>query len=427
MIRTHRLQPRRPVAICGPLLALAGLGLAATVHADPTLVEGLSGSGWDPVRVGYRCESLDCRFEAVLDTTLQGDVVEYEWRFDDGEPVTTAEAFAAHVWAEPGDHRVTLSVYDRYCELFVAEASFRTLVPESAPSGTDVPAGTDTAADADAPGAASPAVPSPLLSGASVRLGQDERRADAVALQGATLSGDAYVFVEALEGATEVAFVLSAPSLDARTIRVERQAPYDLGGGTVDVARAFDTRRFADGTYRLEVVASYADARTERAAVDFALRNDPEGSLTDAPANGAGTETVAGGSTGAADEPTSGAALPAAADAEASATTELVFSASADRRASESLAGATLGGRVYPYLRGAEGARSVRFFLDDPSLAGKPVQVERRAPWDAMGGTRRRANALDTSRLANGRHVLSAEIVDAGASYVVHAGFEVAN
>jgi len=355
MIRTNRFTPR-DLLRAGILLGLS-LGAAFSSSADPGVVEGMSGSDTGEVSVRYRCEDLDCVFEAVVSETLRPDVIEYEWNLGDGTTLQTTDARLRHRWGEAGPKFVSLSVHDRYCDVFAADASLSVSTTASPP---------DT------------------LSPQSVRLGQDSTRAVPEPLQGATVDGKIFAFVEPPREAHRVVFRLSGPKVRNRRLRVEWDAPFDLAGGSVASAQPFDTRKLADGAYRLQVIVVYRDRSSERVFVDFEVRNR-------------------------------------------SAVPELVVSSSADRVGSDALVGTVVAGEVYLQLSGAEDARSVRFFLDDPTRNDKPLKIDWRAPWDVKGGSARRATPFDTRQLPNGRHVLSAEIVDSATPRVVHASFTVAN
>lgn len=356
-------------------------GSAVSFQAGADVVEGVTGTGAQEVSIRYRCDGLDCDFEAVLDERMRTDAIEYEWRLEDGNTVTAAGSKFAHSWSVAGSQLVSLSVTDRYCDLYVAEASLQISASES------------TSDDSDS------------LSRASVRLGQEATRSMSEPLEGTTVSGDAYIFVEALPRTGTVEFRLSGPELDTRTLRVERNAPYDLAGGSVDLARPFDTRDLTDGIHRLDVVASYENGSTESVSVDFDVRNNASDPVEEKPSGDDSGDLVDSNRTDG----------------------ELVFSTRSNRVNSQRLAGAELRGNVYLHLAGVEDASSVRFFLDDPSLDGQPRKVEWHHPWDLMGGTPKRAVPFDTQELDNGQHFLSAEIVVSGKTHVVHASFTVAN
>ena len=395
------------IIVAGLLAFSGGTGSA---HAAEAVVEGISSTpeGAQFANIRYRCEGQSCLFEAVLEGVSSGDVTEYEWRFDDGHTVSTATPVLTHDWAEPGPQSLELMVHDQYCDPLVAEAFFTTLAPVSG-SVADQPRSEER------------------LTPTSVRLGQDATRIVSEPLGGTTIGGEIFVFVEALEGAERVVFRLIG-SDGVRDLRVEWLAPFDLAGGSTSSANPFDTRRFADGAYRLEVAAKYADGSSETVSPDFHIRNEAPVQVAEGPSG----ETPQDTSMDDANEPSTGAANPdgsdvtAVPDTSGDGTGALLFSSRADRTGGKSLDGASVDGRIYPYLDGAEGADSVRFFLDDPTFEGDPLQVEYRAPWDAMGGSFELARPLDTGRLSVGQHVLSAKVAAAGETFAMHASFVVA-
>ncbi|MBK7859866.1 MAG: fibronectin type III domain-containing protein [Archangiaceae bacterium] len=86
------------------------------------------------------------------------------------------------------------------------------------------------------------------------------------------------------------------------------------------------------------------------------------------------------------------------------------FSLSADRSNPLPLAGATVKGAIYVFHSARNGARSVRFFIDDPAQARAPFSVERSAPFDLAGSSSTgAANAYDTRLLSDGAHQLTVE------------------
>jgi hypothetical protein len=82
-----------------------------------------------------------------------------------------------------------------------------------------------------------------LLSAASNRSGARD-------LQGATVSGDAYVFTAGTEQAAMVQFFLDNPTASGTPLRTERSFAHDFGGTHGDgTALAWNTRLVTDGTH----------------------------------------------------------------------------------------------------------------------------------------------------------------------------------
>jgi glucose/arabinose dehydrogenase/N-acetylneuraminic acid mutarotase len=92
------------------------------------------------------------------------------------------------------------------------------------------------------------------------------------------------------------------------------------------------------------------------------------------------------------------------------------------------LAGQTVSGNIYIYSTPDTGVSQVQFYLDNPSLSGKPRQTEKIAPYDFAGGTPTVANAFNTQTVSEGQHTISAKIIPtSGATQVVSATFTVFN
>ena len=113
----------------------------------------------------------------------------------------------------------------------------------------------------------------------------------------------------------------------------------------------------------------------------------------------------------------------------AAPTAALLVSAAPDRSNPQSLGGRTLGRLVYIFVSPSAAVTRARFWLDDPTRTGPPRQVENLPPFDfagtALNGS---AQALDTRRLPNGSHVVSAEVTLSGGQIVQLQGtFTVAN
>lgn len=108
----------------------------------------------------------------------------------------------------------------------------------------------------------------------------------------------------------------------------------------------------------------------------------------------------------------------------AGAPTGLVVSASSNRSNPVALGGATLTGNTYIFVTGYSQARRVRFTLDN----GSPVT--RSSPFD-YAGTRSsgRANALDTTGLADGPHAMTAVVLRSNGTQLASlaASFTVTN
>lgn len=121
--------------------------------------------------------------------------------------------------------------------------------------------------------------------------------------------------------------------------------------------------------------------------------------------------------------------VPAAAGSAAGAPVhELAVSAAPNRSAAVALAGATIGETGYVFVRPASEIIRVRFFLDDPTMAGSPRQTEGATPYDFAGtaadGT---AQPWSTAGLAEGAHTITAAVdLTGGGTELLEARFSVA-
>ncbi len=93
-------------------------------------------------------------------------------------------------------------------------------------------------------------------------------------------------------------------------------------------------------------------------------------------------------------------------------------------------------GKIFSFVASDNSISKVRFFLDhpeslleDPSVAGTPSRIDRAAPYDLAGtAADGRAIPFDTTKLANGRHTITAAIDLAdGSTEVVNTTFIVYN
>ncbi|MDX6242824.1 MAG: hypothetical protein QOE76_547 [Frankiales bacterium] len=109
------------------------------------------------------------------------------------------------------------------------------------------------------------------------------------------------------------------------------------------------------------------------------------------------------------------------------ASVTVMVSASPNRAAAVPLAGTTRAGNLYIFTTPDTGVARVSFWLDDPQRTGPAKQLESWAPFDFRGGSST-ANPWDSGTVANGTHVITAQVVDkANVTTVVSASFQVAN
>ena len=110
-------------------------------------------------------------------------------------------------------------------------------------------------------------------------------------------------------------------------------------------------------------------------------------------------------------------------------TYELLMSTAANRSNPVTLQGQSVSGNIYAFTTPTSGVTRVRYFLDDPSMAGSPRLVEASAPYDFAGtGADGTANPFNTASVSNGTHTMTSAVdLAAGGTQVINATFTVNN
>ena len=105
----------------------------------------------------------------------------------------------------------------------------------------------------------------------------------------------------------------------------------------------------------------------------------------------------------------------------------LMASTQPSRSAAQPLDGRTLSGAAFVFVAPSSGIARVRFWLDDPAMARRPLRVDDRPEFDLVGSTPGGlALPLLTRLLRRGPHVVSAEVTrEDGSIEFLHAGFDV--
>jgi hypothetical protein len=219
-------------------------------------------------------------------------------------------------------------------------------------------------------------------------------RSSPAVLEGATLSGDVYLFTEDTSaGVAAVRFWLDNPTMTGTPRKTERNWPHDFNGtASSGLALPFDTERIADGEHVVTAAVDLTSGGTAIVSATFTVSNA-----------GAPPSTT---------------------------TYTLSASMSGDRSSPVPLKGATLSGDVYVFTEDTSaGVAAVRFWLDDPTMTGTPRKTERNWPHD-FNGTANSGLALpfDTERIADGEHVVTAAVdLTSGGTAIVSAAFTVRN
>jgi large repetitive protein len=218
----------------------------------------------------------------------------------------------------------------------------------------------------------------------SVQWSASATRATPAALEGATLSGPAYVFLGPTTGVKQVRFYLDNTAATGTPRQTESLAPYDFAGTAASGdANAFNAATLTAGTH------------TITAAVDKTA---------------GGTDVVTSTFTVSTTSPYS-----------------LQVSASADRSSPSALAGTSLSAASYVFVAPATGVKQVRFYLDNTAATGTPRQTELLAPYDFAGtASTGSANPFVVSTVAAGTHTITAAVdKTAGGTDVVTSTFTV--
>jgi N-acetylneuraminic acid mutarotase/glucose/arabinose dehydrogenase len=103
--------------------------------------------------------------------------------------------------------------------------------------------------------------------------------------------------------------------------------------------------------------------------------------------------------------------LAAAQGSSAAENYELKLSLSPDRSGATILGGQQVNGNVYVFTTPDTGVSKVRFYLDDPTMAGTPRLIEKGAPYDFAGtNADMTAKPFDTKKIADGSHTITAAV-----------------
>jgi len=218
-------------------------------------------------------------------------------------------------------------------------------------------------------------------------------------LHGKTVAGNIYSFISPATGITKVKFYVDSPQLGGTPYKIEKSAPWDLGGGPdTGLAFPFDTTTLADGTHSITAQVILSTGTTEVVNAEFVVNN------TGAP------------------PPPPPPPPPSAWD--------LRVSLQPDRSGSTPVEGAVLGGNMYAFVTPDGGLNRVSFFVDDPQMNGTPAKIEKGAPFDLAetNTSNGNANPFDTTTLTDGVHSLTVELKkSAGGFDVITGNFTVNN
>jgi hypothetical protein len=250
-------------------------------------------------------------------------------------------------------------------------------------------------------------------------------RSSPVDLQGQTVSGNIYVFVSPETGITQARFYIDNPSASGTALWTENNGPWDLAGGTTTTANPYDTRKLSEGEHTITASLSLSTGANLVITSSFTVANIAA-TATSVPPTATPTRTPTSVSPTATPTRTPTSVAPTATPASGAYSNYL--STSSNRSNPVPLDGRTVSGNIYVFVSPETGITQARFYIDNTSASGTPLQTENTAPWDFAGGSTTTANAYDTRKLSNGAHSITASItLTSGATVVTTASFTVSN
>lgn len=319
-----------------------------------------------------------------------------------------------------------------------------------------------------------------------LRVSSNPDRSASVLLEGASLSGNTYIYAQSTQSSTkQVRFYLDS-STSAPPTKIENLSPYDFGGTAADDSGiAFDTRTLVDGYHTMTVELEDNVGIIEVLESQFLVtNNEPRLTLSDtalsasitegtnsvqlntsiATNNGSASSFAVSESISWLDISTSSTTTPANIDillstaslapgeyqgtisftaagfasaqltvnlsvtTQSSSSYQLLTSISDDRSSPVVLEGATLRGDTHIFVAPENNIKQVQFFLDK-SPTTTATKIENVKPYD-LGGTKTNNNAIpfDTNTLSDGQHTLHAKVILTDSSEeIVTAHFNTTN
>ena len=201
-------------------------------------------------------------------------------------------------------------------------------------------------------------------------------------LDGASVSGDIYVFASPETDIDRVTYWVNDVTMAGSPHQVENLPPYDLSGGQRAAANPFDANALGAGGHTITALLELVGGGSEVITASF---------------------SVSGGG-----------------------GFDLRLSSAPNRSNAGPLEGAQVLGDVYVFAVPAASIDRVTYWVDDTSMSGPPAQVENSAPFDLNGGSSSAANPLDTRQLGVGTHTVTALLEPlSGSSQVITATFTV--
>ncbi|MEX0927566.1 MAG: PA14 domain-containing protein, partial [Dehalococcoidia bacterium] len=107
----------------------------------------------------------------------------------------------------------------------------------------------------------------------SLLMSRSQGRANAVTLDGRTVSGDIYIFADSGDGISSVTFWLNDTGMSGSPFQVENLAPYDMAGGSTDEASSFDTSTLNNGYHYITVLVEQQSGPAQVLTAKFRVSN----------------------------------------------------------------------------------------------------------------------------------------------------------
>jgi YD repeat-containing protein len=111
----------------------------------------------------------------------------------------------------------------------------------------------------------------------AVQSSTSANRSSPVSLQGQTVSGNIYAFVNPTTSVSEVRFYVDDPGMVHAPFRTDTAAPFDLAGSSGSNAVAFDTGTLSAGPHVITAAVTLTSGKTEVASAEFAARSGSPG------------------------------------------------------------------------------------------------------------------------------------------------------
>ncbi|MGV7223098.1 MAG: fibronectin type III domain-containing protein [Nitrospinales bacterium] len=108
----------------------------------------------------------------------------------------------------------------------------------------------------------------PISGAYRLLVSSSSNRSNAIDLNGQTVSGNIYVFLDPDANVSQVVF-----SIDGKVKRTENYAPYDLSSGSPSSASPFDTRQLNNGSHTISALIRLQDGTTETLRAVFTVSN----------------------------------------------------------------------------------------------------------------------------------------------------------